>query len=61
MKARKTVVTGVEMFRKLLDRAEACDNIGTLLRVEPERDRGEVLAKRDPSNPIPNLMRKYTF
>ncbi|MDS1030402.1 elongation factor Tu [Bacillota bacterium LX-D] len=44
---RKTVVTGVEMFRKLLDQAEAGDNIGTLLRgVErKEIERGQVLAK----------------
>lgn len=45
--ARKTVVTGVEMFRKLLDKAEAGDNIGLLLRgVEKEEIiRGMVLAK----------------
>jgi elongation factor Tu len=44
---RKTVVTGVEMFRKLLDRAEAGDNIGVLLRgIEKEElERGMVLAK----------------
>jgi elongation factor Tu len=44
---RKTVVTGVEMFRKLLDQAVAGDNIGTLLRgVErKEVERGQVLAK----------------
>jgi translation elongation factor TU len=44
---RKSVVTGVEMFRKLLDRAEAGDNIGCLLRgVEKEEIvRGMVLAK----------------
>jgi len=44
---RKSVVTGVEMFRKLLDKAEAGDNIGTLLRgVEKEEIvRGMVLAK----------------
>ena len=44
---RKTVVTGVEMFRKLLDQGQAGDNIGCLLR-GIERDdaqRGEVLAK----------------
>ncbi|MCA1748294.1 MAG: elongation factor Tu [Parasphingopyxis sp.] len=44
---QKTVVTGVEMFRKLLDRGEAGDNIGALLR-GVERDgveRGQVLAK----------------
>ena len=44
---RKTVVTGVEMFRKLLDRAEAGDNIGALLRGVTRDDiqRGQVLAK----------------
>jgi elongation factor Tu len=46
-KSRKTVCTGVEMFRKLLDQAEAGDNIGVLLRgVErTEIQRGQVLAK----------------
>ena len=46
-KPRKTVCTGVEMFRKLLDQAEAGDNIGVLLRgVErKEVERGQVLAK----------------
>ena len=45
--SRKTVVTGVEMFRKLLDQAEAGDNIGTLLRGIDRKDieRGHVLAK----------------
>ena len=44
---RRTVVTGVEMFRKLLDRAEAGDNIGCLLRGVEKNDieRGMVLAK----------------
>jgi elongation factor Tu len=44
---RKTVVTGVEMFRKLLDRAEAGDNVGLLLRGidKTELERGMVLAK----------------
>src|SRR5512136_206351 len=43
----KTVVTGVEMFRKLLDQAEAGDNIGALLRGvgKDEVERGQVLAK----------------
>ena len=43
----KTVVTGVEMFRKLLDRGEAGDNIGALLRGidRDEVERGQVLAK----------------
>jgi elongation factor Tu len=45
--AKKTVVTGVEMFRKLLDQGEAGDNVGLLLRgVEKhEIERGMVLAK----------------
>jgi elongation factor Tu len=44
---RKTVVTGVEMFRKLLDQAQAGDNIGVLLRGIGKTDveRGQVLAK----------------
>jgi len=44
---RKVVVTGVEMFRKLLDQAEAGDNIGVLLRGVQRDDiqRGQVLAK----------------
>ena len=43
----KTTVTGVEMFRKLLDYAEAGDNIGTLLRgvTRDQIERGQVLAK----------------
>jgi elongation factor Tu len=43
----KTVVTGVEMFRKLLDQGQAGDNIGTLLRgtKREEVERGQVLAK----------------
>ena len=43
----KTVCTGVEMFRKLLDRGEAGDNIGALLRgvAREEVERGQVLAK----------------
>ena len=45
--ARKTVVTGVEMFKKLLDEAVAGDNIGCLLRgiQRNEVERGQVLAK----------------
>ncbi|MDQ0256003.1 elongation factor Tu [Evansella vedderi] len=45
--AKKTTVTGVEMFRKLLDYAEAGDNIGALLRgvSRDEINRGQVLAK----------------
>ena len=43
----KTVVTGVEMFRKLLDQGQAGDNIGALLRgtKREEIERGQVLAK----------------
>ncbi|MEG6523911.1 elongation factor Tu [Desulfotomaculum sp. 1211_IL3151] len=46
-KPRKTVCTGVEMFRKLLDYAQAGDNIGALLRGvdRKEIERGQVLAK----------------
>ncbi len=45
--SRKSVVTGIEMFRKLLDYAEAGDNIGVLLRGIQRTDieRGQVLAK----------------
>ncbi len=51
--ARKTVVTGIEMFRKLLDYAEAGDNIGALLRGVNRTDikRGQVLAKPGTINP----------
>ena len=46
-KSRKVVVTGVEMFRKLLDSAMAGDNVGVLLRGVDRKDieRGQVLAK----------------
>ncbi len=49
----KTVCTGVEMFRKLLDRGEAGDNIGALLRGTAREDveRGQVLAKPGSINP----------
>ena len=51
---RKTVCTGVEMFRKLLDYAEAGDNIGTLLRGvdRKEVERGQVLAKPGTIKPL---------
>ena len=44
---KKTVITGVEMFRKILDEGEAGDNVGLLLRgiVKKEIKRGQVLAK----------------
>ena len=50
---RKVVVTGIEMFRKLLDSAEAGDNIGALLRgvQKNEIERGQVLAKPGSINP----------
>ena len=51
--SRKVVVTGIEMFRKLLDSAEAGDNIGALLRgvQRDEIERGQVLAKPGSINP----------
>ncbi len=50
---KQTVVTGVEMFRKLLDYAEAGDNIGCLLRgiERKEVERGQVLAKPNSIHP----------
>ena len=50
---KQTVVTGVEMFRKLLDQAEAGDNVGLLLRGvdRKEIERGQVLAKPASINP----------
>jgi translation elongation factor TU len=44
---KKTVITGIEMFNKLLDEAQAGDNVGTLLRGIDKKDveRGQVLAK----------------
>ena len=50
---RKVVVTGVEMFRKLLDEAETGDNIGALLRgvQRTEIERGQVLAAPGTINP----------
>ena len=57
-KARSTVVTGVEMFRKLLDYAEAGDNIGALLRGVQRTDieRGQVLAKPGSIKPHTHYM-----
>ena len=51
---RKTVVTGIEMFHKLLDYAEAGDNVGTLLRgvAKNEIERGQVLAKPNSIHPL---------
>ena len=52
--ARETTVTGIEMFRKLLDYAEAGDNVGTLLRGvdKKEIERGQVLAKPGSIKPL---------
>jgi elongation factor Tu len=52
-KVRKTVVTGVEMFRKTMDQAEAGDNIGLLLRGIDKNDvrRGQVVAVPGSINP----------
>jgi elongation factor Tu len=54
---RKCVVTGVEMFRKLLDSAQAGDNIGALLRGVERKDieRGQVLAKPGTVKPHTNF------
>jgi len=54
---RKTVVTGVEMFRKLLDEGRAGENIGTLLRgvKRTEVERGQVLAKPGSIEPHRNF------
>jgi elongation factor Tu len=51
---KDTTVTGIEMFRKLLDYAEAGDNIGTLLRgiAKNEIERGQVLAKPGSIKPL---------
>ncbi len=55
---RKTVVTGVEMFRKLLDQAEAGDNIGVLLRgvARDDIERGQVLCKPGSITPHTEFM-----
>ena len=55
---RKTVVTGIEMFRKLLDSAEAGDNIGVLLRgiQKNEVERGQVLCKPGSIHPHTNFV-----
>jgi elongation factor Tu len=54
---RKTVATGIEMFRKLLDSAQAGDNIGALLRGVDRKDieRGQVLAKPGSITPHTNF------
>ena len=55
---RKTVVTGIEMFHKLLDYAEAGDNIGTLLRgvAKNEIERGQVLSKPGSIHPLTKIV-----
>jgi elongation factor Tu len=59
--AKKTVVTGVEMFRKLLDRGEAGDNAGLLLRgIDKEwLRRGMVVAKPKSIHPHKNFKAKF--
>src|ERR1700730_11594721 len=54
---RKTVVTGIEMFHKLLDNAQAGDNVGALLRGVKREDveRGQVLAKPGSIKPHTNF------
>ena len=60
---KNSVVTGVEMFRKVLDQAEAGDNIGALLRGvdRTEVERGQVLAKPDQLNHTLSLLLKSTY
>ena len=57
---RKSVVTGVEMFRKLLDEGQAGDNVGLLLRgvEKDEIERGQVIAKPGSINPHKKFMGK---
>jgi len=54
---RKSIATGIEMFRKLLDQAQAGDNIGALLRGVDRKDieRGQVLAKPGSVKPHTNF------
>ena len=60
---RKSVVTGIEMFRKLLDFAEAGDNIGVLLRGIQRTDieRGQVLSKPGTIHPHTKFKGRFTF
>ena len=60
---RKVVVTGIEMFRKLLDEAQAGDNIGCLLRgvQRTEIERGQVLAKPGSVHPHKNSQLRFTY
>ena len=58
----KSTVTGVEMFRKILDRGEAGDNVGLLLRgIEKDQiRRGMVICKPGSVTPHANLKLKFT-
>ena len=58
----KTVVTGVEMFRKILDEGQAGDNVGCLLRGtgKDEVERGQVLAKPGRSRRTRSSRRRRT-
>jgi len=60
---RKVVVTGIEMFRKLLDEAQAGDNIGALLRGVQRTDieRGQFFVNQVQSNVTRNLLLKFTY
>jgi len=60
---RKTVVTGVEMFKKQLDEGLAGDNAGLLLRgiAKEDVERGMVLARGDPSRRTGSSRRRSTF
>ncbi len=59
---QKTIVTGVEMFRKLLDEGRAGDNVGLLLRGTKKEDveRGQVCASPAPSSRTPSLRARST-
>jgi len=60
---QKTVATGVEMFRKLLDQGQAGDNIGVLLRgtKKEEVERGMVLARPGSITPIPDSRQRSIY
>ena len=59
----KTVVTGIEMFNKLLDEGRAGDNVGILLRGLKKQDveRGRRFSPRPERYSTPNLRRRSTF
>jgi elongation factor Tu len=60
---RKTICTGVEMFRKLLDRGQAGDNVDLLLRGVDKKDiqRGHVIAKPGSMPHTPARLLRFTF